>query len=606
MAMQLYNVGQVLGVTIINSLWQGLVIYLILRILLLSFPALSPLKKHNILLTGLLGIAAWFAYTFFKQATGYNWSIPTGSISTLSNNPINTQHYLLTDYKQSLYNSSKSYLPYLSVLYLLGLIINLVKLGVAWNNIRIIKKSMRAATILQKQVDDFMQAMVLHKPIQVCFSRFVDVPCVIGYFKPILLLPVTLTTQLSAREVEAILLHELSHIKHNDYLLNLLQQVISVVLFFNPFAYLLGRMIDEEREKSCDDVVVKLTGAPVIYANALLKLEETRQADLKLALAATGKKYQLFSRIERLVKTSAPVVNTRHLTIALLLFIGSVGSISWLNPEIKDGKIVSKNGAVAVHKLNAIVTRIFSGKPEKQLSEPENKPGRNKRAYPLESRSITTLDIDTPGKNKIDSLRLPRVYTISQSNLYSSNTKGIYHSPPNNLYHSSPNDVYHSTSGVNAPTGGLVRGDINAVNSSRGEVVTKTEFYFDKDGNKKSYTSKLYVDRPSANRSQANDIRQHLMSISPWKEELEAIRNEFYSSAAWKKHYDDGVKTLSLWGKNLEGNMEWARKTGEQNDELEHSDAYLKEKEQLKLFNIKLDQEIRRQLAEVNNEKKSP
>ena len=66
----------------------------------------------------------------------------------------------------------------------------------------------------------------------------VDVPCMIGFFKPIILLPITLTTYLSATEIEAILLHELSHIKRNDYLLNMIQQLITVLLFFNPFAQL--------------------------------------------------------------------------------------------------------------------------------------------------------------------------------------------------------------------------------------------------------------------------------------------------------------------------------------------------------------------------------
>ena len=106
----------------------------------------------------------------------------------------------------------------------------------------------------------------------------IDVPCMTGFVKPLILLPVSLSTHLSACEVESILLHELAHIKRNDYLVNLLQQVISVMLFFNPFNRLINRIISQERENSCDDLVVEKTGKPLIYAQALLKLETAKAA----------------------------------------------------------------------------------------------------------------------------------------------------------------------------------------------------------------------------------------------------------------------------------------------------------------------------------------
>ena len=108
----------------------------------------------------------------------------------------------------------------------------------------------------------------------------VDVPCMMGYFKPVILLPFTLSTYLSAEEVEAILLHELAHIKRGDYLVNLLQQVIGILLFFNPCMLLINKIINEERENCCDDLVVEATASPLIYAKALFKLEQTRENTL--------------------------------------------------------------------------------------------------------------------------------------------------------------------------------------------------------------------------------------------------------------------------------------------------------------------------------------
>ncbi len=352
-----YNISQVLGITIIHSLWQGLIIYLLLRILFLCMPALTAVKKYNLAIVALLGITTWFACTFCMEARGFNWDAAT-AVSALPLNmgmngalPADIKTTIVTlpahqatfaAYKTELYYSLKGYLPYISILYAIGLLVNLGQLGLAWNRIRVIKQNLLPAELLQQQVNSFAQQLNISKYIHVNFTQLVDVPCVIGYFMPILLLPVTLTTQLSADEVKAIFLHELAHIKNNDYLLNIIQQMMSVLLFFNPFAQLINKIISTERENRCDDRVVQATGSPLIYAHALLKLEETRQTNPELALAATGKKYTLLTRIERIMKAQKPIVNTRHLALAIIIFIGSIASISWLSPGITQQKTTTQ------------------------------------------------------------------------------------------------------------------------------------------------------------------------------------------------------------------------------------------------------------------------
>jgi len=353
MASLFYNISQVLGITIIHSLWQGLLIYMVLRLVLLSLPRLSSLKKYNLASLALFSTATWFAYTFYTEAQAFDWAPVTGyHVSPLM--AAFPQHTAINaGFRSAFYSMLKNYLPYISILYAVGLVINLTKLGIAWNKLRVIKKGMIAADRLQTAVDAFVSRLNIRKRVQVSFSRMVDVPCVIGYFKPILLLPITLTFRLSAEEIETILLHELSHIKSNDYLINLVQQIIAVVLFFNPFAQLINRIISTEREHRCDDMVVETSGSPLTYAYALLKLEEARQKEIKLALAATQNKHHLLTRIERIMKTTQPIGNIRHILLAVVLFAGSLSSIAWLNPEIKTTKTVIKN---TVHNLYAAVT----------------------------------------------------------------------------------------------------------------------------------------------------------------------------------------------------------------------------------------------------------
>ena len=342
-----YNISQVLGVTIIHSLWQGLLVWFVLHLLFTCVPSMSSVKKHNIGLAGMLTISVWFIYTIINQVHEHVWVDFSAAAPPMFfphiNFPLNTPVHIAP---ASYYNYViEGYLPYVSALYFVGLVFNLLRIGLNWQKISLIKNTMIPADQIQEHVDSFCKKLNITRYVSVNFSRLVDVPCMIGFIKPIILLPATLTVYLSAQEVEAILLHELSHIKRNDYLLNLVQQFITVLLFFNPFAQLINRIINQERENRCDDLVVQTTAQPLIYAQALLKLEQTRHAGLQLAIAATGKKYHLLSRIERIMKTKKPIGNVRHLLVAVVIMIAGISSIAWLNPTIKDGKLSVKKAA---------------------------------------------------------------------------------------------------------------------------------------------------------------------------------------------------------------------------------------------------------------------
>jgi bla regulator protein BlaR1 len=354
-----YNISQVLGVTIIHSLWQGLLVWFALRVLLICAPSLSSVKKHNAAMAAMLLIGTWFIYTFVNQVQAHTWvnlaATNTKALLPDINFPLVNIHYIAQN--NYYYYVIEGYLPYISVIYFIGLAFNILRMGLNWQKIAHIKRSMIPADTLQDYVDTLCQQLKINKYVSVNISRFVDVPCMIGFISPIILLPITLSTQLSAEEVKAILLHELTHIKRNDYLLNLVQQFISILLFFNPFAQLINRIINQERENRCDDLVVQTTAQPLVYAHALLKLEQTRQVRLQMALAATGKKYHLLNRIERIMKTQKPIGNMRHFLVAVAIMAAGISSIAWLNPTIANGKIAIKKvkityPAVITHLLN--------------------------------------------------------------------------------------------------------------------------------------------------------------------------------------------------------------------------------------------------------------
>ncbi|MBL4675782.1 MAG: M48 family metalloprotease [Mucilaginibacter sp.] len=354
----LYNISQVLGITIVHSLWQGLLVYFLLKLTLTLFNArLNSAEKYLVSIAALSAISVWFAVTLINEVQAYNWlNKPTNlaNMPLLMELPENFRN-VNADTLRYYYNI-QAYMPYITAVYVIGLLLNVFKVVFAHRRIKAIKRSMSLGVQLQSQISRFAAKFEITKKVQVGFSSLVDVPCIAGYLKPVILLPVTLSTYLEADEIEAILLHELAHIKRNDYLVNLLQQAVATLLFFNPCVLLINKIIGEERENACDDMVVNATATPVIYAKALFKLEQSRQNQLQLALAVTGKKYHLLNRIERIMKTKKQIPSIRPTLVAMLILTLSVCSFALLKPEIAQGKVSVKSIIPAIKTIIAADT----------------------------------------------------------------------------------------------------------------------------------------------------------------------------------------------------------------------------------------------------------
>ncbi len=134
-------------------------------------------------------------------------------------------------------------------------------------------------------------------------SAIVQSPVVIGAWRPLVLVPVGMLTGLPAVQVEALLLHELAHIRRHDYLANLLQSVAEALLFYHPAVWWVSSHIRTERERCCDDAAVALSGDVLEYVNALAELVAIRPAHLA-AVGANGG--SLAHRIARLLGESRP------------------------------------------------------------------------------------------------------------------------------------------------------------------------------------------------------------------------------------------------------------------------------------------------------------
>lgn len=154
-----------------------------------------------------------------------------------------------------------------------------------------------AAGSLAEMLDRLRARLGVSRAVVLLESALVEVPTVFGWLRPVILLPATAVTGLPASQIEAILAHELAHIRRCDYLVNFVQTAVETLLFYHPAVWWISAQVRRERENCCDDMAISVCGDRREYATALLRLEELRPAPA-VALAARGG--DLLGRVRRL------------------------------------------------------------------------------------------------------------------------------------------------------------------------------------------------------------------------------------------------------------------------------------------------------------------
>src|SRR5215203_5893840 len=276
---------QSLGWATLNSFWQMAFLWCIYLAINSVFKT-SYHKKYQLAVAAILSGFVWFASTFV-----YYFNSSSVSSIAIFNQSVSESNSMLNVLLISA-----------SVAYLSLLIFPSYRLFKNWEFVQRIKKEglLKADLNYRLFVNKISAQLGITKKVFVYISELVTSPVTVGYLKPIVLLPMAALSNLSTQQVEAILLHELSHIRRYDYLVNFLVSIISTFLYFNPFVKQFIRAIEEERENCCDQLVLQYGYDKVGYASALLTLEKLSVTRHALALGAAGKNY-LLNRIEKIV-----------------------------------------------------------------------------------------------------------------------------------------------------------------------------------------------------------------------------------------------------------------------------------------------------------------
>lgn len=380
-----------LGWTILHSMWQAFFIYACLRIVLKLWPQAGARIKYNLSLLSLSGIFTWFLATLYmhvQRLQEAREAVQHFSGTLTLQEPVHlTAVYPSQDPLIWLFPNLELCFPFLVTLYITGMTGMIIKLLSDLFQLRKIRTTRiePMGEAWDKHLDKLAARLQIPRKVKLLISRHVQVPVMLGFIKPLILLPVAMVNNLTEAQLEAVLLHELAHIKRNDYLLNIFQSIVETILFFNPFVWLISKIIRMEREHCCDDLVIASTVQPLQYAHALVALEEYRLTANRLTMAAADSKQHLFHRIKRIMEMKTKHLNYSQKFLAVLIIATGLISIAWLNP--------AKGKDHNDQQQPAKIKTTQSNTPQKKLAAVE--PDETTRKF-REQLEIATTDTVLP------------------------------------------------------------------------------------------------------------------------------------------------------------------------------------------------------------------
>jgi len=325
-----------LGWTLLHFLWQGAVIGVFFGLALAAAGGSSARLRYRISLSAMLLLAICPIVTFL-------WLLPQAPAAA------ELAATIVAPAAEAVLDTATAggtvdwravidpWVPWTVLVWALGVVIYTGRLLLEWRDIRRLSRLdvEPLSEEWQRRVVRLTHRLGVHRAVRVLQSTRVHVPLVVGFFKPLILVPVTAFTGLTPWQLELILMHELAHIRRHDYLVNLLQVVVETLLFYHPVVRWVSRVAREEREHCCDDLVVARSGDALSYARALAELATAQSLGLQTSVGSDGGK--LLSRIKRIVAAREPSRVSTHWSVGTMLAVVAVTVSGLLQPGVDAG-----------------------------------------------------------------------------------------------------------------------------------------------------------------------------------------------------------------------------------------------------------------------------
>jgi len=327
-----------LGWTLVHSIWQGALIASLVAIIMIMLRKGSAKSRYLVYFSSLILILGISVVTFIKV---YDPADASGKIATVQSVESINEDLLLAAHENSFTEESqfdkakKAFAGYFErnfplfvSLWFLGICFFLLKFlgGYAYSQRLKHYRTLEATKYWNRKVLILSHKIGLNKSIRLAESALIKVPMVVGYLKPVILVPLGMLSSMPPQQVEAILTHELAHIYRKDYLFNLIQSVIDILFFYHPAIWWISRNIRMEREHICDDLVIMVNQDSIEYARALASVQEMKSNFPVPAPALARNKYELLNRIHRMMNKPRIIPSfTEGFMSALIILAGIIG-----------------------------------------------------------------------------------------------------------------------------------------------------------------------------------------------------------------------------------------------------------------------------------------
>jgi beta-lactamase regulating signal transducer with metallopeptidase domain len=306
--------AEALGLTLFDSLWQGAIVLIISFVLLLALRKASPAKRYAVVLVAILAIPILSVGTFFTHYDNSTQKVAQSQM--IWDASVRSFEFQLGE---TLAATNESLIPlsplaqwkvwtaknatWALVVWLTGVFMFTIRMLGGFYFLNRLKN--KAEPIVEPlwldKLSRLCERLKIKGSVLLKESERISSPLVMGIIKPVIIFPLGLIQALATNEVEAILVHELAHIKRKDFLINIVVNVLQVVYFFHPAFWWLKAQLDAEREFHCDDITLGHLGEKLTLIRALTNASEYQGQKFQPALAFAGKRNQLLNRVKRII-----------------------------------------------------------------------------------------------------------------------------------------------------------------------------------------------------------------------------------------------------------------------------------------------------------------
>lgn len=332
--------------TLLHSLWQGLILAIFAGLVILFTKKAKANLRYSILAGLFLAFMIAIGFTFNYEFQSDAMFIASEEIQAIEDFNQDDEMFLPASEAPDYFQMGINYLNQNSTAIVLiwFLIFSIKCFGIfkSLSNVYRIRNYRNQAPpeYWSERVLELSQLLKIKKRIVLLESQLVSVPSVTGFFKPIILIPIGLLSNLPQDQIEAILLHELAHIRRKDYFINLIQSFAEILFFFNPGVLWVSSIIKEERENCCDDIAVGITQSKSKFINALVSFQEYNMKQNKLTMGFGSRKNQLLERTKRIIYDNNKSLNSIEKTfLSICIIIIASFTVACSNTKVATSQI---------------------------------------------------------------------------------------------------------------------------------------------------------------------------------------------------------------------------------------------------------------------------